>query len=166
MVLAVSDSSVLIHLGAIGQLELLPDQFERVLIPPAVWDEVVTHGKSRPVMELIRAAAQKGWLALQTPTNTALIQNLHQHLHAGEAAAIALATETPHDFLLMDETDGREVARRLGLRTKGVIGILLLAKRKRRLTAIHPWLTKLDKSGFHLAPSLISRALREANENQ
>lgn len=36
----VADSSPLIALALIDQLELLRELFDRVLLPPAVWDEV------------------------------------------------------------------------------------------------------------------------------
>ena len=36
----VGDSSPLISLALIGQLDLLPKLYRRVLIPPAVWNEV------------------------------------------------------------------------------------------------------------------------------
>ena len=55
---AVADSSVLIHRAAIGQLHLLPRWFAEVTIPPAVWNEVVTQGRSRPVVEQVCAAAE------------------------------------------------------------------------------------------------------------
>jgi len=38
---AVSDSSVLIHLGATGRLDLLPAAFSEVIVPTEVWREVV-----------------------------------------------------------------------------------------------------------------------------
>lgn len=45
MPLVISDSSTLIHLASIGQLDLLKDFYETITIPPAIWTEVVTEGK-------------------------------------------------------------------------------------------------------------------------
>jgi len=59
---AVSDSSVLIHLSAIGQFDLLSAFYSEVRVPPAVWREVVTQGKSHPVVQRVQAAANQGWL--------------------------------------------------------------------------------------------------------
>jgi predicted nucleic acid-binding protein len=46
---AISDSSTLIHLAGIGRLELLKEFYERILITPVVWKEVVEErmGKAR-----------------------------------------------------------------------------------------------------------------------
>lgn len=44
----VGDSGPLIALAIIGQLELLPRLYRRVIIPPTVWDEVTVHGAGLP----------------------------------------------------------------------------------------------------------------------
>jgi len=49
-------------------------------------------------------------------------------LDAGESATIALALELGASRILLDETDGRTVAKALGLRPIGVLGVLLRAK--------------------------------------
>ena len=161
---AVSDSSVLIHLGVIGRLELLPALFEAVLVPDAVWQEVVTQGRSKAVVEKVQAAASHGWLRVETARNAALMQTLRQNFHAGESEAICLALEQRADVLLMDETDGREAARNLGLSTKGVVGLLIQAKRAGHLAEVRPAMMQLVQSGFYLSPELIAQALQEVGE--
>jgi predicted nucleic acid-binding protein len=160
----VSDSSVLIHLGAIGRLDLLRSVCGEIRIPDAVWREVVTQGQSRPAVHEVQQAVSEGWLKVETPTNQALIQSLQQNLHAGEAEAICLAVETNGDLLLMDETDGREAARGLGLHTKGVLGILADAKQAGLIAEIRPLVHQLIQGGFHLAPELVERVLRQVGE--
>lgn len=44
MGIVVSDSSALIHLAAIGRPDLLQALYGRVVVPPAVWEEVVARG--------------------------------------------------------------------------------------------------------------------------
>ncbi len=161
---AVSDSSVLIHLSAIGQFALLPAFFSDVRVPDAVWREVVLQGRSHQVVGDVRSAATQGWLKVVTPANAPLMQTLRQNLHGGEAEAIALAVETAPDVLLMDETDGREAARQLGLRTRGVVGLLIQAKQAGRIPELRPWLTQLAQTGFHLAPSFVARVVQQAGE--
>ena len=47
--IVVADASVLIGLSSIGYLHLIQEQFSgKVLIPPAVWKEVVEQGGDRP----------------------------------------------------------------------------------------------------------------------
>jgi len=63
---AVSNSSPLIHLSAIGRLHLL-QRFSLVFIPPAVWREVVDEGGNRPGTGEVRRAREEGWLPVVEP---------------------------------------------------------------------------------------------------
>jgi predicted nucleic acid-binding protein len=55
---AVSNSSVLIALGAIEQLELLQQRFpDGILVPIAVWQEVVETGSGRPGAQAVATAS-------------------------------------------------------------------------------------------------------------
>jgi len=129
----VSDSSVLINLAWIEQLDLLPSMYQEVIAPTAVWREVVEKGAGKPGAQAIRTAA---WLQVKEPQNKLLIQALRQDLDAGEGEAIALAIEQNADLLLIDERIGRATAQHFNLAVIGVIGILLLAKRQGMLPEI------------------------------
>jgi predicted nucleic acid-binding protein len=50
-------------------------------------------------------------------------------LDAGESEAIVMALEWPADLLIMDESSGRTMARKLNIRITGTLGVLLKAKR-------------------------------------
>lgn len=121
----VSNASPLINLARIGQLALLPRLFGRLLLPQAVWQEVVEDGRGQPGAEEIRRA---NWIERATVSNQPLVHSLRQDLDAGEAEAIALAAEIQADWLLMDERLGRETARHFGLRYVALVGILSAAK--------------------------------------
>ncbi len=49
-------------------------------------------------------------------------------LDSGEAEAIALAVELKADYLLIDETKGRQIAASYGIKVTGIIGVLIKAK--------------------------------------
>lgn len=61
---------------------------------------------------------------------------LKQTLDEGEAAAIVLALEQKADLILMDDYDGRAMARGYNLRVMGTTGILLKAKFEGRAHAL------------------------------
>lgn len=130
MPLVVSDSSTLMHLAALERLTLLRDFFGQVVVPPAVWHEVVTEGKGRPGAAEVSQARQSGWLAIETPVDQALLQLLRRELNDGEAEAIAVAVERQADLIPVDETEARRVADLYGLPKTGVIGVLMRAKRE------------------------------------
>ncbi|MCL6475935.1 MAG: DUF3368 domain-containing protein [Firmicutes bacterium] len=157
---AVSNSSTPIHLSAIGRLDLLREFFEKVMIPPAVWNEVVEQGKGRPGAEDVRLACQEGWINLLAPNNRAMVSILRMQLDAGEAEAIALAAEHKADILLIDESEGREVARNLGLSVTGSIGILLRAYRSGKVSSLQQEMERLrSEAGFWISDALYQRII-------
>ena len=58
--------------------------------------------------------SQAGWLRCLPVRNDRLAAALAFDLDASEAEAIALATEIPADVLLIDEKEGRSLARQAG----------------------------------------------------
>ena len=73
-------------------------------------------------------------LALSTAPSTTLVKQLDR----GEAAVITLAIEQSIALVVIDERRGRILARALGLRVTGSVGILLRAKQEKLLTSIKP----------------------------
>jgi predicted nucleic acid-binding protein len=68
-------------------------------------------------------------------------------------------------LLLIDERRGRLVALRLGLATTGLMGVLLLARKKGLIESIRPLLDDLRRvAGFWIGDALYSQVLREAGE--
>lgn len=63
------------------------------------------------------------WLKVISPNH---VDHMNQ-LDVGEASAISLASELSVDLLLIDERAGTEVARRLGLKAIGTLGIIIEA---------------------------------------
>jgi hypothetical protein len=57
----VANSSPLIYLAALSDLDLLPAIFKEIHIPPAVWIEAVDQAQGFPVQPAVREAA-KSWL--------------------------------------------------------------------------------------------------------
>jgi uncharacterized protein len=158
----VSNASPLIALIRIGQLDLLRQLYSEILIPEAVWHEVVVEGADQPGAEAVSSAS---WIVRRTVTNRALVHGLQQELDAGEAEAIALAVEMDAPLLLMDERLGRDTARHFGMRYTGVVGVLIEAKRKGIVQAIQPHLDALrDLAGFRVSEALYRRVLQDEGE--
>ena len=158
----VSNASPLISLARIGKLDLLRQLYGELFIPEAVWHEVVIEGVGQPGADEVKAAT---WIKTQLVTNTPLVHALRQELDAGEAEAIALTLETQAELLLMDERVGREVARHLGLRYTGLIGVLVEAKHKGVLSVVTPQLDELRNiAGFRISDALYVRVLQDERE--
>ncbi len=156
----VADSGPLIALSRIGQLDLLRALFGRVQIPTAVWQEV-TQGaaEGRSGASEVRAAP---WIDV-VPVDATTAAGYALLVDDGEAEAIALA-RTADSLLVIDDDRGRRLALRLGLRIKGTLGLLVLAKNRGLLDPIRPLLEALPQRGVHVSQRLIEIALREAGE--
>ncbi|MBC7225836.1 MAG: DUF3368 domain-containing protein [Thermoflexales bacterium] len=158
----VSNASLLINLARIGHLDLLQAVYNELVIPEAVWEEVVVAGAGQLGAEQVR---QADWIRVRPVTNRHLVNALRQDLDAGEAEAITLAAELGADLLLMDERLGRETARHLGLRCMGLIGVLVEAKHRGMIRAIKPYLDMLrDIAGFRIRDDLYQRVLEDEAE--
>lgn len=156
----VADSSVIIHLAAIGRLDLLRQMYGAVILPPAVWDEVVVQGRGRPGEQELRKAAMEGWTTVVSPVSSVAFPAPPPPLHLGETEAIRLAAVTPGSLLLMDEAAGRSVAASLGVRVMGIVGVLVRAKQAGLLAELKPVLEELQNpGGFRLTKSLVEHAL-------
>ena len=124
--LVVSDTTPLTALLQIGRADLLPLLFARILIPPAVRDELLREHPTLPT-----------WLETRPPA--AIQPSLAAaKLDPGETQALALALEVHDDTVLLDERLGRRVARAHGLRVTGLLGTLVLAKKRGHLAAVRP----------------------------
>lgn len=160
--IVVADTSVLLNLALVGQIHLLRVLFGTVLIPGAVQAEYE------------RLAASSGrfaglllpeWVQSRQMRPLPNHDELLQHLDPGESEAIALAVELHADAVLMDESEGRAVAQSHGLRTIGILGILIQARHNGHLPAIRPVLEALrDSAKFRLSDTLVRQALLMCQE--
>ena len=158
----VSNASPLIALIRIGQLDLLRQLYGTIVLPEAVWHEVVVEGADQPGAEAVSSAS---WIMRRIVTNRPLVHGLQQELDAGEAEAIALAVEIDDAWLLMDERLGRDTARHFGIRYTGVVGVLIEAKHKGLVQALQPLLDALrNLAGFRVSEALYWRVLQDEGE--
>lgn len=158
--IVVSDAGPLIYLGAVGQLELLPAQFERVLVPDAVWNEVVGHGAALPGADAVREAK---WIDVRTVADDA-VRPFTDRLDPGEAAALALAIALHADLCLVDDLAARRMANAIGIPVVGTLGILLQAKMLGRIPAVRPILLAMTQLGFRVSAELLRAVLNHAGE--
>ena len=121
--IVVSDSSPLITLARIGQLDLLRQLFGHVHIADEVRQEVVVRGAGRPAAEAVRDA---GWIQSHPAFPAAEMRRLRSlhPLGAGELATVLLARSLPADLAIIDERAARHWAQAGGLGVMGCVGIL------------------------------------------
>src|SRR5215831_16849970 len=152
--LVITDTSPLHYLVLIDHPAILPALFRRVLVPPAVVEELQRPRTPAPVRTWM--GSPPAWLEVRTPRQPLVITSLP--LGAGEREAISLAQDLHADLLLMDDLAGREEAEHHGFAVMGTLRVLELAA-ARGLLDFPAAITKLQATSLHLPLSLVREML-------
>ncbi len=110
--IVVSNTSPIINLATVGELDLLRRCYGKIIIPQAVYDEIAVVGAGQPGAIEVQTLP---WIETKQVTNRTLVKVITTELDDGEAETIALGLELKADLLLLDERRGRIVASRLAL---------------------------------------------------
>ncbi len=151
--IVVSNTSPILALYRIGQVSLIRDLFQTIVVPSAV------------ELELARRMVSVRSLPWVEVSSAPLVE-LRPNLDLGEAEAIALASRRRADVLLIDEKLGRSEAKSLGIPVLGTLGLLLIAKQQGLVPSVTSLVEALQaQSAFWIAPSLRRKVLEEAGES-
>lgn len=113
----VADTTPLNYLVRLGQIDLLPMIYGRVILPSSVLREL-NHPRTPP--EVLRWSSQLPvWCEVRHPQS--IPDRVLSQLDAGERDAIQIALDGGFDTVLMDEMKGRLEAQIRGLRVAGTI---------------------------------------------
>ncbi len=161
----VSNATPLIYLAKAGLLQILHSLFDPILIPEAVYEEVVVIGKLSEQRDafLIEKAVQEAWIIQRA------IQRKHPvsvSLHPGEREVISLALEAGIKTVLMDDAKARTAAELAGLNPRGTVWVMLKAL-ENDLLSFDGFLQALEditNSGFYLREDIYLRVIREARK--
>jgi len=144
----ISDTSCLIVLSNIGQLELLKKLFGRVTITPEVFEEFTKKYKDK-IPE---------WIDVKEAKNKTKIIELSAKLGLGESSSIVLASEIPSSLVIIDEKRAREYALNIGLNVIGTIGIIRRATDRNIIEShekANELFNELKNKGFWLNNKLV-----------
>ncbi len=143
----ISDTSCLIALSKINQLEILRSLYSQIIITKEVFTE---YGSPLP-----------DWIMIFEVKNTQKRAELEERLDKGEASSIALALEIDNSTLIIDEIKGRKIAQSLNIDIIGTIGVILLAEKKGIIKDVLEVLFRLVNKGFRLSDKLIDSIINK-----
>ena len=146
----VSDTSSLIALINIGELELLKRVYDAVVITPEIAEE---YGIETP-----------DWIRIEAVKDEQKLKLLNLELDRGEASGIALAMENDDSLLIIDEKKGRGIAKKLGIKISGILGVMIRAKETGAIDRMNPLIEKLERVDFRMSASLKTQILRRVRE--
>jgi predicted nucleic acid-binding protein len=145
-----SDTSCLILLEKIGELDLIQQVFGEITVTQVVADE---YGLTIP-----------NWISIQNPIDQKYQRVLEASVDKGEASAIALAVELVDCLLIIDDLKGRNLADAIGIKITGTFGVILEAKLSGKINSVKPLLAKIKQTNFRLSDKLEKQILTKANE--
>lgn len=146
----ISDTSCLILLHKIEELELLKKVYKDIRTTPEVAEEF-----SEPL---------PGWIKIESVKDKKYQELLETQVDLGEASAMALAKEINDPLLLLDDLKARKLATKLNLTFTGVLGVLNKAKQIGIINKIKPLIDKLLLSNFRISQNIIDELLKINNE--
>ncbi len=152
----VSDTSPISALAHVNQLQLLPQLFGSILVPPAVAAELRVVAGDWKGLEILAVAGFR----VTAPSDSRRVAAFLAELDLGESEAIVLALESGADALLMDETAGRAVAAREGLEVVGTLAVLERAKQRRLVERVLPLVDRLTAETSFFVSQRVYDALR------
>jgi predicted nucleic acid-binding protein len=148
--IVISDTSCLILLHKIGELDLLRKVYDSVLTTPEVAQEF--------------SDELPDWVKIEKVKDKKYQEFLETQVDWGEASAIALAKELESPLLLLDDLKARKLASKLNLRYTGTLGVIHKAKKTGAIEKVKPIIEKLLAADFWISENIIQELLRKNNE--
>jgi len=152
----IGDSSALVALAVVNQLELLEKLYDNLYIPEAVFNEVTQIGK--PQSDKLRQF-------LQSRVKRVDLTLTQLGLGLGELEAITLYKNLDADVLLIDDNRAKKYASLNGVKVIGSLGILIKAKEEGHIEKVKPLLDEIQKSEVYISMKLIEKVLEICGED-
>ena len=142
-----------------GQADLLPQLFKEIVVPEAVYQEVLA-GKEDDVAKM--ALPQISWIN-QKKVEIAL-PVAAWNLGNGESAVFSFAIKESGYRAVVDDLAARRCAETFGIRTLGTGGLLVLAKRRGLIDSVMDRVQRLRDAGLWLSDTIFQLLITEAGE--
>lgn len=159
--IVVSDTSCISNLMLIKQLDLLNKIYTEIIIPPAVYEEILKLEKAGKDLSDFKS---KKWISIEKDFPRNISSSRPKAIDLGEAEAIDLALHLKADRLLIDERKGSILANSLGIITIGLLGVLVIAKRANLIVSVKHLLDILIENNFWVGKELYTLVLKSVNE--
>lgn len=148
----VINASPLITLFRAGLHPLLPQLFPDLIVPDAVWAEVVNITHDDPATQ---GLPQVSWARkLPTPASSDVME---WGLGAGETAVLSYAQRNRDYTAIVDDREARRCASVLNISLIGTAGVIVLARRRGLIDSTEFALRQLQGAGLWMSEQLIMK---------
>ncbi len=164
MAIVVCNASPLIAFTGINQLNILRDLWSELLIPEAVYREVVIDGEGKQGASEVQEACRV-WIRTLHVKNRDEVEALSVILDEGEAECITLAQELRADLLIFDNREPRAFAKSLNIKVIGTIGIIKLAWLRGLINDPLQVINRLIIKGFWIDEGLLMHIINDIGQS-
>lgn len=160
------NTSPLLYLHQAGCLLLLRTLYGRIVVPPAVCDELrvgAAQGVDVPVPE------NESWIEVRAVSSPALVPAVVD-LGRGEAEVIALGIDLQSTasleevLLILDDQLGRRFADLYSLKCTGTLGVIVKAKQQGHIPAVRPLIQIMRAKGLWISEAVFNAVVKMAGE--
>jgi predicted nucleic acid-binding protein len=157
----VVNTTPLIALSHIGQLDILKKMYGEILIPNAVYNELSAKPDSICKIEVDNS---KDWIRVEEIKNQMAKSMYKTQLHEGEVEVMILAQEVNADLVIIDDSNAKKHAKYLKLPVTGTLGVLIKAKQNGYVDKLKPMLQMMIENGIYISQDLVKLCLKQVGE--
>lgn len=157
----VVNTTPLIALSHVGQLDLLRRLYGEIIIPEAVYRELSVKTES-----VCKKAVDSSldWIQIGKIKNQLAKSMYKTQLHDGEVEVMILSKEIGADVVIIDDANAKKHAKYLDLPVIGTLGILIKARQKGYVEELKPILDQMVQNGIYISQSVIHMCLEQVGE--
>ncbi|HEX7618491.1 MAG TPA: DUF3368 domain-containing protein [Verrucomicrobiae bacterium] len=142
-------------------IERVPRLVQTLVIPQPVVAEILSFRDRDAAAIWLNDAGEK----FVQPAVAELKQLSSAGIGSGERAVISFAAANPDFVAVLDDLEARAIARRLGIKTLGTVGVVLRLKKAGLISEAKSYLQQIRKVGGCMSDELFREALRQVGEN-
>lgn len=155
------NTTPLIALCHVGQLNLLKKMYGEIMIPHAVYRELSEKQESVCKKQV---DASLDWIHVEEIENQMAKSMFKTQLHDGEVEVMILAKERDADIVIIDDANAKKHAKYLKLPVTGTLGVLIKAKKQGYISELKPIIQEMVNKNIYISEKLMQLCLEMVNE--
>lgn len=147
-----SDTTPIIALSSIAQLDLLPTLFNEIYVVEEVVEECAIGGKI-----IVPDLTKLDWVNVVESKDIKDQNSFLKELDKGEKHTLNMAFHQNADYVIIDEKIARNVAEYMGISVTGTLGVLLKAKQQGEISSFSKYALAMQEQGIYYNTALLKR---------
>lgn len=155
------NTTPLIALCHIGQLDVLKKMYDEITIPRAVYKELSEKKESICKKQV---DASLDWIHVEEIENHMAKSMFKTQLHDGEVEVMVLAKERNADIVIIDDANAKKYAKYLQLPVTGTLGVLIKAKKQGYIHELKPMIQGMINKNIYISERVMRFCLEQVDE--